>query len=689
MRALILIGLTLLLYLSSVTAQNLKSNYESNSSEIQNLSALENYEIDEDDLEISDSYSWIYEHKDIKDLLNLYFMISEDVEILKKDFKEINSPYKNFLINYFLPVVDFDNEINNKKNIEKVNFSSSSDFLNQDIKKKWIEYLETGFWDNDLQNNVKSIEGNVQTFDDKYVEVIFDVEFETEKRKDFFILMNKLLVSGTHYNIVNIYDFMYNIFEDIKDNNDFDKNVDKWKIIWKDLKNLLDWESPRFLDKQVVSNAINRFAQCENTNCYEEFVRESQSIPMMAKNLINSENEKSKKEWFKNFLDEIPPATNVSSFNVETQDNKNFGYKWEISFSVYWRTEDKTIDVKEKILNEVEEIDKNFEHKSQKEKRTEDYSLNPIEFFLQRIRNFWDTADTSTSRWESFELTKMYNLEKDSEQEVLEAFEKFINSEVTQQEKINQIWTELKKIVAKINNLFNNKDNIRNYITKNWFLPIKIEEIINQGNLLRALQSILFLDKKISLSKFSMSDKAIENYSNISDFWIWTSQARQLLSEYSSEWDDNIILLRNFVRFCYLYDFESYSCDSVIDYEIDSPKIFLDLMNFVIDYNEKPDSYPIKPIVWERISLNNNKLTSSIEYNFFDEEEDYLKLRAIDEHEKFLKNISLDILEEYDYTTNYESVENIQIERRNIDFKDYNFEVNYYDFNFDIPIEKF
>ncbi len=239
-------------------------------------------------------------------------------------------------------------------------------------------------------------------------------------------------------------------------------------------------------------------------------------------------------------------------------------------------------------------------------------------------------------------------------------------------------------------------NNIKQEISKYWYVQKEIYEITNKNSTNSIKKSLLSLEavKFVSAIKvFSYLNTFTKNFSSV----IWKNEeyVKNEMTKIFSQWE-NIIYL--YLNNCYLNPYErDYSCNNIWDFnryfnlfdkknniDIDFFKKLIKYIDFKLEQTEIPSFR----IIFKQFNPNNNRLIFTIEVNTFPQDELSLLNNWIINPHIFIITQLVNFLKQSRFIlwSNIE-INDIKINKKNIKIWNNTFIIHNSKLNFDLPIQ--
>ncbi len=398
------------------------------------LEKLEKYSYNNDDIlfKNKEDNKWF---DNINYIIDYYNELSQDNANYDQYIKELSTSYEYLLQYIYLPRLNIWKDLYINKihtDMIGIKFIENNPYTDSALINKWTSFFQD-VWENNEANKVLDISIGDFVEDDKwFFRIPITLSFESDSKRSFLLLLDKLLITSDQENVWLINEFMYYLIQNIKSdksdeinalvdnvNSEFSWNYfvdDKWtnnenKIIWYTLYNrlYLDWNID-IIDESIINKTIRDVASCQDNMdinmCYYRFRDKYRNIPEMAYNIWRMIINVDRVALLKNFLKNIPPVISIKdlTFNKVRFDNlmwtSSMKYKGKIIIDVFgkWISE-----------SEVNEISKALWEKC----FSDDLSLNApiaikkIDDYMNKI-SWVNSLDFSKSRsvWELSDIIK-------------------------------------------------------------------------------------------------------------------------------------------------------------------------------------------------------------------------------------------------------------------------------------------
>ena len=325
-------------------------------------------------------------------MVDLYDKSVQDKKRIEGELNFKTSIYNEFLRNYLLPSL----------NIWKDPYTKEID-----ISVMWKKYLDTNpyqdisllsQWSSIIRDSWKEVGLNEVTdmkigeiSEDKnwYFKIPITVSFKSNSKRAFLLLVDKLSLTSNVSNIWLMNDFMYYLFNTIReqkaeeiqtileeynaeDSTKMEKpegTDDKYfenMIISRYLYYWIQWddEEPcRLIDEEVIDTTVKKSVPCndkETEECYFDFRDKYRNIPELAYS-IWIESVVNKPLALKRFIQDLPPLIAIESFTFDKQKNdnslsliQNTEYVGQVHFNIYGRgiSEQETKEITTKLAED-------------------------------------------------------------------------------------------------------------------------------------------------------------------------------------------------------------------------------------------------------------------------------------------------------------------------------------------------
>lgn len=207
-----------------------------------------------------------------------------------------------------------------------------------------------------------------------------------------------------------------------------------------------------------------------------------------------------------------------------------------------------------------------------------------------------------------------------------------INSDLNYIQKKERIKKWIKELSTNIIWNYTELNNLKKDITKYWYFPKSLWNIISESEPITSIQSSLTALEAIkfssAISVFSNLDTFIESISKST--WIEKDEIKSTIKKITSRWESDINL---YIKNCYLNPFETeYECNYIWDFNtyyniigdnIFDKEFFKTLIKYTDSKLEQTD-IPSFTITFKEFNQNNDQITFEIEINTFKEDESEL-----------------------------------------------------------------
>ncbi len=295
--------------------------------------------------------------KDLSDMLWYENQIDENIKNTNLQRQRLSVPFDNFLHMLYTPTINIwrdpfswkiDTTLIGKKYIDNNPYGDIA------LIQQWTNFFkDVGVVDN--YNTVSDVKVGIPETSsvEWYFSIPITVQFETPNKRSFLLLINKISMTAYIQNLSLINEFMYYIWETIKEekwdiltqSDLFSWNLvtNPWdsedKAVWYLLYNwILKWWENKLIDQNVVIKSIRKTAWCtteEQSECMYLFREKMRALPYLAYGV--SRDGIDIIEWLKFFFKNMPPILSIESFSFEEKTTKKIKtwYKGTISLRVY------------------------------------------------------------------------------------------------------------------------------------------------------------------------------------------------------------------------------------------------------------------------------------------------------------------------------------------------------------------
>jgi hypothetical protein len=320
------------------------------------LTSTSMYSLDslQNDDTIKDSFPL---RKQISDILWYETQIDENIKNTQLQRQKLSVPFDNLFNMLYTPTINvwrdpFSLKINTdligKKYIE------NNPYWDITLIQQWTNFFKD-VWVVDNYNTVNDI--RIWKIEPSkiawYFSIPIKVDFETPDKRSFLLLVNKISMTAYIQNLSLINEFIYYIWETIKEEKQNILQQDilfSWNLIttidnhddraiWYLLYNwIVKWGENKIITTDIITKAIRKTAGCTTEwqqECMYIFRGKMRALPYLA--YWVGRDDVDAVEWLKFFFKNIPPILSIESFSFEEKDNKKTKtwYKWSISIRIY------------------------------------------------------------------------------------------------------------------------------------------------------------------------------------------------------------------------------------------------------------------------------------------------------------------------------------------------------------------
>lgn len=311
-----LIGVLAIVFISFAARDFVLLNKKSNT-----LTQLSNYNIQ--NLKASAlTKDAVQNASDIKDVITLQQdTLAEKLSSIEY-FSKLQTPYQNFLQYILFPSMNiwkdrYTNTIDTS--IVGQSYLEKNPYMDNNLISHWTDFFR------DIGRNTQYNEINDITIG-RLVEnangsftLPIDVSFSSSNKRSFLMLVDKLSITSNRGNISLINEFMYNLWEQIKQEKQAELtggvNVDQY--IGQGIYGWL-YNDAAFVSEDSVDKAVLQTVGCTDNNlsfCFFKFREKFRSIPLIAYTLGFPGNNNATQ--LKAFLQYLPPVINVKQFSFQ------------------------------------------------------------------------------------------------------------------------------------------------------------------------------------------------------------------------------------------------------------------------------------------------------------------------------------------------------------------------------------
>ena len=384
-----------------------------------NKSANELYKLDNFDIEElrnnANAKDDVADANNINELLKINTDISENVDNYMAFFEEMQSPYKNLMSHILLP------ELNIWKNpflgdidtsIIWSKFLKNNPYNDVTLITTWTNFFKN-LWSDNIIKNIE-VWDMVEDTENNLYYIPISIQFTANSKRSFLLLVEWLSITSNQKNLSLINEFIYNLWDAIKDEKwdeiqalkeELGTGLDDNTVMGYNLYNRIFWEwETKLVNEQIIYEAIRSTVSCNTStskeDCLYKFREKFRWIPSLAYTLWTEQEDKV--TVLKNFLKELPPIIKIETFtfnrdNSMGYDITNYGsiaYEWTLNINIYgkWITD-----------NEVEEISQTLWELCIWQKLTPTAAVQNIE---SKLTNIWNTV-----KFDSYSTSNLLELD--------------------------------------------------------------------------------------------------------------------------------------------------------------------------------------------------------------------------------------------------------------------------------------
>lgn len=322
---------------------------------------------------------------DIDDVLLYYSWLNQDKIRYNNYLSELSTSYEYLLQYIYLPRLNIWKDLyvdNINTDMIWLSFIKNNPYGDSALLNKWSSFFEY-VWENNESNKV--LDMSVWDFvedENWFFSTPITVSFESNSKRSFLLLLDKLLVTSSQENVGLINEFMYYLIQNIKTNKteeidnivsnvidqfsgshfyDGNDQINKNKIIWYSLYNWIFATGDNLLiDENIINETVKDVAFCDDSIgmdvCYYRFRDKYRSISEIAYNIGRIVLDVDRSEYLKNFLGSLPPIISIKdlSFNKVRSESivwEAMKYKWKISINVFgkWISSQEVNEISSKL----------------------------------------------------------------------------------------------------------------------------------------------------------------------------------------------------------------------------------------------------------------------------------------------------------------------------------------------------
>lgn len=349
------------------------------------LEKLEKYNVDQS-FKSSEEFRSL---NTINEIIDSYNWFREDKLRYDEYVKELSTSYEYLLQYIYLPRLNIWKDLYTDKihtDMIGLKFLENNPYWDSALIDKWTSFFQD-VGENNESNKVFDISiGNFIEDTNWFFTIPITLSFESNSKRSFLLLLDKLLITSNQENVWLINEFMYYLIQNIKSvkseeidkiaenlNSEFSWNYfidENWwnnvnKIIWYTIYNRLYWTWDILLiDDIIIDSTVKDIVSCEDNLdidvCYYRFRDKYRNIPGIAYNLWRAIIDVDRTVFLKNFLKNLPPIISIKdlSFDKIKIDNviwsEAMKYKWKIVIDVFgkWITDAEVSEISSLLWKE-------------------------------------------------------------------------------------------------------------------------------------------------------------------------------------------------------------------------------------------------------------------------------------------------------------------------------------------------
>ncbi|MCF7834925.1 hypothetical protein K9M48_02620 [Candidatus Gracilibacteria bacterium] len=307
---------------------------------------------------------------DISDIIEYSSGLKDDKFRYNKYLSELSTSYEYLLQYIYLPRLNIWKDLYIDKihtDMIGIKFIKNNPYGDSALVNKWSSFFEYVGENNESNKVLDMSVGNFIEDENGFFSIPISVSFESNSKRSFLLLLDKLLVTSSQENVGLINEFMYYLIQNIKENkptviddlitkideqfgsgsnfHNEDSNLNQNKVIGYVLYDRIFGTGDNLLlDEQIINSTVKDVAFCDDSvdmeTCYYRFRDKYRNIPEIAYNLGRVILDVDRTEYLKKFLKNLPPIISIKdlSFNKvrsESVIGNNMQYKGKISISVF------------------------------------------------------------------------------------------------------------------------------------------------------------------------------------------------------------------------------------------------------------------------------------------------------------------------------------------------------------------
>jgi hypothetical protein len=307
----------------------------------------------------------------INEIIDSYNWFRDDKSKYDGYLKELSTSYEYLLQYIYLPRLNIWKDLYiNKIHTDMIwiKFLENNPYSDSALIDKWTSFFQN-VWENNESNTVSDVSvGNFIEDDRWFFKIPITLSFESNSKRSFLLLLDKLLTTSNQENVWLINEFMYYLIQNIKSEksewiNQIAENLKSefsWdyfstetglnnvnKIVGFSIYNRLywSWDATNIIDDSIINKTVKDTVSCEDNLdinvCYYRFRDKYRNIPEMAYNIWRMIIDVDRTVYLKNFLKKLPPIISIKdlSFTKVRADNVVWAdamkYKWKIIIDVF------------------------------------------------------------------------------------------------------------------------------------------------------------------------------------------------------------------------------------------------------------------------------------------------------------------------------------------------------------------
>lgn len=302
--------------------------------------------------------------KTLSDVVGYEKAIDEDIKSTQEQRERLSLPFNNFLHMFYVPTIniwkdpftdEIDTDLIGKKYIENNPYGDIA------LIQKWTDFFRDVSVGDSFNTVNDVVIGEATPSPDIvwYFSIPITVTFEAPDKRSFLLLVNKMSMTAYIQNLSLINEFMYYLWETIKEEksdvlttlSDGSTVIDEDKEIWHLLYSWIvqGWEN-KLITSEVIAKAMRKTAWCvseDDKQCSYLFREKMRALPYLAYGIGRDGIDVV--GWFKTFFKNLPPILSIETFSFDEQKNKKSksGYQGSISFRIYGK------DITDEELNNI------------------------------------------------------------------------------------------------------------------------------------------------------------------------------------------------------------------------------------------------------------------------------------------------------------------------------------------------